>query len=88
MIVPVRCFNCGKVLAHLWEPYLEKIQVATNVESLDKEKNTVIITEAKQKSIESKALDELGIERYCCRIAMLGTIDLTEDIVKTSYSRP
>lgn len=21
MIIPVRCFTCGKVIGHLWEPY-------------------------------------------------------------------
>jgi len=88
MIVPVRCFNCGKVLGDLWKPYLEKIQTATNAQALEKEKNTIIIGQSKEKSAEAKALDELGVERYCCRITMLGTVDLTEDINKTNYSRP
>ena len=51
MIVPVRCFNCGKVLADLWEPYLEKIQVATNADSLDKERGTLVIGQNQPKSI-------------------------------------
>lgn len=88
MIVPVRCFNCNKVLAHLWEPYLEKIQVATNADSLEKERGTLVIGQNQPKSIEAKALDELGIERYCCRSTMLGTVDMIEDINKTSYSKP
>jgi len=24
MIIPVRCFSCGKVIAHLWEQYLNE----------------------------------------------------------------
>lgn len=24
MIMPVRCFTCGKPIAHLWEDYVEK----------------------------------------------------------------
>ena len=25
MIIPIRCFSCGKPIAHLWEPF--KVQV-------------------------------------------------------------
>lgn len=24
MIIPIRCFSCGKPIAHLWEEYQEK----------------------------------------------------------------
>lgn len=85
MIVPVRCFNCNKVLAHLWEPYQQKIQEATNSSVLEKEKNNIVIGVDNDKSVECKALNELGIERYCCRAAMLGTVILTDDITKTSF---
>lgn len=26
MIVPVRCFTCGKVVGHLWEPFNERVK--------------------------------------------------------------
>ena len=26
MIIPIRCFTCGKPIAHLWEQYQKKIQ--------------------------------------------------------------
>ncbi|HNV94465.1 MAG: DNA-directed RNA polymerase subunit N [Candidatus Methanofastidiosum methylothiophilum] len=25
MIIPVRCFTCGKVIGHLYEPYLDRL---------------------------------------------------------------
>ena len=28
MIIPIRCFTCNKVIAHLWEEYLNRIQLA------------------------------------------------------------
>ena len=84
MIIPIRCFTCGKVLAHLWEPYIEKLQEGTSKEMLEKEKKTLVIGvgEDLPKSTECRAMDDLGIERYCCRMTMMGTVDLTEDIVK------
>ncbi len=26
MIIPIRCFTCGKPLAHLWEKYKERVE--------------------------------------------------------------
>lgn len=26
MIIPVRCFSCGKPVGHLWEKYLERVE--------------------------------------------------------------
>lgn len=26
MIIPIRCFSCGKPVGHLWEQYQEKIK--------------------------------------------------------------
>ena len=62
MIIPVRCFSCGKPIGHLWEDFLAK----TNNKS--------------QKVKET--LDELGLERYCCRAMFLGQVDTLELINK------
>jgi DNA-directed RNA polymerase subunit N (RpoN/RPB10) len=86
MIIPVRCFNCNKVLGHLWEPYIQKIQEGTSEINVDKEKNYITIDDIQPKSLECKALDDLGVTKYCCRATMMGTVDLTRNIVKTTYS--
>jgi DNA-directed RNA polymerase subunit N (RpoN/RPB10) len=57
MIIPVRCFSCGKPIGHLWEEY--KKQVSEGKPS-------------------KQVLDELGIDRYCCRSVFLGQTDLIE----------
>lgn len=79
MIIPVRCFTCGKVLADKWEYY------QAEVEKLEKEQE-----EASKKNVESsqkfeklktqKILDDLGLERMCCRRHMLGHVDLIQII--------
>ncbi|MDO8528965.1 MAG: DNA-directed RNA polymerase subunit N [Nanoarchaeota archaeon] len=30
MIIPVRCFSCGKPIGHLWEEYKERIAKGEN----------------------------------------------------------
>jgi DNA-directed RNA polymerase subunit N (RpoN/RPB10) len=56
MIIPVRCFSCGKPIGHLWDEYHEKAQ----------------------KGHGQKALDELGVTRFCCRAQLLGHVDLID----------
>ena len=58
MIIPVRCWSCGKPIGHLWEDFLAK-------------------TNNRNKNIK-ETLDELGLERYCCRAQFMGHVDLLE----------
>ncbi|KAJ8608163.1 hypothetical protein CTAYLR_010302 [Chrysophaeum taylorii] len=30
MLIPVRCFTCGKVIGNKWETYLEKLKAGTS----------------------------------------------------------
>lgn len=57
MIIPVRCFSCGKPIGHLWEEFKKRIEEGEN---------------------KKKVLDELGLERFCCRSAFLGQADNLE----------
>ncbi|MDO8623514.1 MAG: DNA-directed RNA polymerase subunit N [archaeon] len=65
MIIPVRCFSCGKPIGHLWEEYKKRT--------------------AKGES-GKKVLDELGMERYCCRSMFLGHKDMIELVGKFKKS--
>ncbi len=57
MIIPIRCWSCGKPIAHLYEGYLEQVENGTT---------------------RKKALDDLGLSRYCCRAVFLGHVDLID----------
>ena len=65
MIVPIRCFNCGKPIGHLWEEYKKRVA---------------------QGESSKKVLDELGLERFCCRSIFLGQEDHIELISKFKKS--
>jgi DNA-directed RNA polymerases I, II, and III subunit RPABC5 len=69
MIIPVRCFTCGKVLADTWNFYKNELKQS---------EDTIINVNAKtvQKTQEGKALDKVGLKRYCCRRVMLSHVDL------------
>lgn len=61
MIVPVRCFSCGRVIAQEYEEYLKRLQ---------------------KKEKPEKILDDLGIEKYCCRRTIFAHVDLLEEVMK------
>ena len=82
MIIPIRCFTCNKVIAHLWEEYLNKLQLEYINEDIANNKKIrfVDIETLENKTNEGKILDEMGLKRYCCRRMMLSHVDLCEKI--------
>lgn len=71
MIIPVKCFTCGKILADKWNYYLKEI------EKYDSEDSVLNVnTKTLQQTKEGKALDKLNLKRYCCRRMMISHVDL------------
>ena len=71
MIIPVRCFTCGKVLADKWNYYKKEIEKTNSEDSV-----LNVNSKTMQQTKEGKALDNLGLKRYCCRRMMLSHVDL------------
>ena len=61
MIIPIRCWTCGKPIGHLWEDFQERSKKGDNKKDI---------------------LDELGLERYCCRAMLLGHVDLIDTVAQ------
>lgn len=76
MLIPIRCMTCGKVIADKWEYYraqvLKKEQDPKGAAKPNKHFDGVMTKDV---------LDELGLDRYCCRRMMLGHVDLFDDLV-------
>jgi len=77
MIIPIRCFTCGKLIAHMWEDYQKQVQ--NEIDKLT-ESYQNDIDDQKKRSIESEIIDKLGLTRYCCRRMLLSHVDLCEKI--------
>jgi|TARA_B110000858_G_C17448231_1_gene312984 DNA-directed RNA polymerase subunit N (RpoN/RPB10) len=80
MIIPVRCFTCGKVLADKWNSYIEQVQKHYNNDIPEYNSMRIVDIQKNEESAEKKILDEMRIKRYCCRRVMLSTIDLVDKI--------
>jgi len=66
MIIPVRCFSCGKVIGDKWDEFKER---TSNGED------------------PKKVLDDLGLDRYCCRRMLLSHVEIIDDVLKFNEER-
>ncbi len=69
MIIPVRCFSCGKVIGSVYEEFKRRYE----------EYKRAIENGEKPKETPKEILDDLGITRYCCRRMLLSHVDLLKD---------
>jgi len=60
MLVPVRCFTCGSLVADKFEDYQNRIKSGDE---------------------PAKVLNDLGIERYCCRRMLLTSVETIQQVI-------
>ena len=79
MIIPVRCMNCGNVLADKWRGYQKMV---AEFRKQDGGQTGILYLDTKSLPVtaEKMALDRLGLQRLCCRKHMLTHVDLIEKI--------
>lgn len=60
MLVPVRCFTCGNLIADKYDNYQTKLKIGEDPE---------------------KILNELKINRYCCRRMLVTTAETIQQVI-------
>ncbi|MBW3002089.1 DNA-directed RNA polymerase subunit N [Candidatus Woesearchaeota archaeon] len=65
MIIPIRCWSCGKPIGQLWEEFKTRIEKGEN---------------------RKDVMEDLGLERYCCKAIMMGHVDLIDTSAKFKKS--
>jgi DNA-directed RNA polymerase I, II, and III subunit RPABC5 len=84
MIIPVKCFTCGNVLANKYRYYKDevlKMKIEESKKLSENEKQTVFqmvyLTKGQaKKTPEGVILDKIGIKNMCCRRHMLTHVDI------------
>jgi small subunit ribosomal protein S9 len=69
MIIPVRCFTCGTVISGLYEEYKKRYDAY----------QSALAAGQKPKETPEEILDNLGVERYCCRRMIISQVDLLKE---------
>jgi len=80
MIIPVKCYTCGKVIADKYRYYLNKVREKKLEEqgggdvAVDK---VLYLTKLNiKKTAEGQVLDDLGFTKMCCRRHFLTHVDI------------
>jgi len=69
LIIPVRCFTCGRVIAQDYQEFKRRFDLYKQaVKSGEKPKET-----------PKEILDDLGVDRFCCRRMIISHVDLLKD---------
>ncbi len=71
MIIPVRCFSCGRVIATDYLKFKEEVEKVRNTEKREPTKEEI-----------TKIFDDLGVKRYCCRRMIVSHIDLIDEVIE------
>ena len=67
MIIPIQCFSCGRIIANS-----DYIKVKELIKKNKADPNFSLIPE----------FEKMGIHRYCCRMAIVSSIDVSDFIQK------
>ena len=76
MLIPVKCFTCGKVLADLYPGYLRMIREKKIKNNMEVDKVVYLTKTNTDKTIEGETLDKLQLNKMCCRRHMLTHVDI------------
>ena len=76
MIIPIKCFTCGTVLADKYRFYTEEVRKRKLAKSMDVEKVVYLTKEFHDKTPEGEVLDELNMVKMCCRRHFLTHVDI------------
>jgi DNA-directed RNA polymerase I, II, and III subunit RPABC5 len=76
MIIPIKCFTCGNVLADKYRFYTEEVRKRKLAKSMDVEKVLYLTKEFHDKTPEGEVLDELNMTKMCCRRHFLTHVDI------------
>ena len=76
MLIPIKCFTCGNVLADKYRYYEQEVRKMKATK--DMQVDTVIyLTKAnKDKTPEGEVLDKLQLDKMCCRRHILTHVNI------------
>ena len=76
MIIPIKCFTCGTVLANKYRYYCEEVRQRKLSSGAHVDKVVYLTKTYSQKTVEADILDELQLNKMCCRRHMLTHVDI------------
>ena len=76
MIIPIKCFTCGKVLADKYQYYVREVRKKKISRKKDMDKVIYLTADYTEKTPEGEVLDSLNLKKICCRRHVLTHVDI------------
>ena len=76
MIIPVKCFTCGKVIGNKYRWYLAQVREMKINKKQNTNKVLYLTDDFVDKTAEGEVMDKLGLNKMCCRRHMLTHVDI------------
>jgi DNA-directed RNA polymerase I, II, and III subunit RPABC5 len=76
MLIPIKCFTCGEVLADKYRWYQIEVRKMKMSNDMTIEKVVYLTKETTDKTPEGQVMDKLKLDKYCCRRHMLTHVDI------------
>ena len=76
MIIPIKCFTCGGVLADKCRYFQMEVRRIKSSKGMSVDKVVYLTKTNVEKTPEGEVLDNLGLHNVCCRRHMLTHVDI------------
>lgn len=76
MMVPIKCFGCGKQLANLHRVYLDKVKEIKLSRNMDPNKIVYLTNSPMETTPEQEVMDALRLDKICCRNIIMTVVEL------------
>ena len=76
MIIPVKCFTCGKVIGDKYLYYIKNVKKLKVQKKMDENQVLYLTETTTKKTPEGIVMDELGLNKICCRRHLLTHVDI------------
>ena len=76
MIIPIKCVTCGMVIADKYRYYVEEVRKRKLARDMDINKVVYLTMQFREKTPEGEVMDELGLNKMCCRRHLLSHVDI------------
>lgn len=76
MIIPIKCFTCGYVLADKYRYYQQEVRRLKIANNMNVDKVVYLTKEHIEKTPEGIVLDNIGLKNVCCRRHILTHVDI------------
>ena len=71
MIIPVKCFTCGKVVGNKFQYYQKEVRKLKMARGMEVDKVVYLTEDFVDKTPEGEVLDKLGVNKMFCRRHLL-----------------